>query len=108
MDEELKGLAALALRNEFYGEFSALCNKYLKAGECLGNDFADQLQDLCSLFGRDDKAKFEPLDIRTYNGIRSLECDSMVEALETYDHEIWVNDKMYFELRDGEYYWVGD
>lgn len=108
MDEELKGLAALALRNEFYGEFSALCNKYLKAGEGLSDTFDYQLQDLCSLFGRDDKAKFEPLDILTLRGTQDYDCDTLADALESYDPEVYVNDKMYFELRDGEYYWVGD
>lgn len=54
MDEELKELGALALRNAFWHSFSALVNDTLKASEGL-IDREDQLRmlgDLTSVYGR--------------------------------------------------------
>jgi len=57
MDDELKELAKLVLRNEFYMEFSAIVNGYLCALEAIEDNgdwhHEEQLQELTSVFGRD-------------------------------------------------------
>lgn len=56
MDEELKQLAALALRNAFWSEFSGLCNAYIKASEGLIDDQEETMGELTSIYGRDLKS----------------------------------------------------
>lgn len=56
MDEELKQLAALALRNAFWSEFSGLCNAYLKASEGLIDNQEEMMGELTSIYGRDLKS----------------------------------------------------
>ena len=51
MDEELKQLAALALRNAFWSDFSALANKYLEAATGLDVDAQErQMGDMTSIY----------------------------------------------------------
>lgn len=56
MDEELKQLAALALRNAFWSEFSGLCNAYLKASKGLIDNQEEMMGELTSIYGRDLKS----------------------------------------------------
>jgi hypothetical protein len=58
LDPELQHCAALALRNAFWHDFSALVNEYLAAGKGL-EEVEDQdrmLAELTSFFGRDENA----------------------------------------------------
>jgi hypothetical protein len=65
MDQELKDLGALALRNAFYRDFSALVNLYMEAAEGLDvEQFEAQLAETASVFGRDPNAESdEPLSL---------------------------------------------
>lgn len=113
MDQELQEVAALALRNAFWYDFSALVNAYLKTGEGLAVENQDyMLGDLTSVFGRDLKAKFDgSIDIWTQNGPNKLSTtshDTILEAL-LYKHatEVHLQGKKVFERRSGEWYFVG-
>lgn len=53
IDDELKDLAALALRNAFWFEFSSLVNNYLAASKGLDDKYQElQLGELTSIYGR--------------------------------------------------------
>lgn len=113
MDEELKQLASLALKNAFYDDFSALVNAYIKAAEGLGDDtFEMQLCETANVFSRDDKAEGDiRLHIWTQNGSRfaSSQHDTVLEALELdRATEVHLQGHRVFERRDGEWYFVGD
>lgn len=110
MDEELKQLAALALRNAFWHDFSALANKYLEAAA--GLDIATQegqMSELTSIYGRDTDAKGDvSLNIWTQNGESKLATtghETIIEALE-YElaTEVHLCGDKVFEKRDGEWY----
>lgn len=114
MDEELKELAALALRNAFWRDFSALVNKYLEAAD--GLDIATQemqMSDMTSIYGRDTKAASDVfLNIWTQNGESTFATtghNTILEALE-YEPatEIHLRGKKVFERRDGEWYFIYD
>ena len=113
MNTEIKELAALALRNAFWLDFSALVNDYLKASEGLC-DLALQETQMCkltSVYGRDTKADsdtFIVIWVRV-NEYRTCGCSSLMEALENEDAvEIHLQGAKIFERRDGEWYFVGD
>lgn len=58
IDDELKELAALALRNAFYTDFSALVNSYLAAAEGLDVDTLEmQMGEMTSIYGRDTEVE---------------------------------------------------
>lgn len=114
MDDEIKELAALALRNAFWYDFSALVNNYLAASE--GVDVTrDQEQMLCdtaNVYDRDTSAEdseTRPI-IWTQNGegrFSTTGHDTMLEALE-FDRatEVHLQGKKIFERRNGEWYFV--
>jgi hypothetical protein len=112
MDEELRDLAALALRNAFWLDFSALVNVYLEAAE--GLDISAQLMtmgELTSVYGRDTDAKAdEGLNIWTLNqgtGYRNTGHDTILEALEHKGAiEVHLRGRKVFEKRDGEWQFV--
>ena len=70
IDEELIGLGRSVLASSFYEEFSALVNKYLAAAEGdpeqQGDFLYGTLGEQSNVASVDDKAGFEPLDIRLH------------------------------------------
>lgn len=112
MDEELKQLAALALRNAFWKDFSGLVNKYLEAS--WGLDTAQQEQmmgEMTSVYGRDYAEPFDGFVNIYSTGPTYRDCghDSLVEALEySKAHEVYLQGRKVFERRQGEWCFVGD
>ena len=110
MDNELKQLAALALRNAFWHDFSGLVNAYLAAAEGLNvSDQESLMSETASVYGRDTKAEAnESVNIwtRKANGYTCGHA-TMLEALEYAEAiEVHVKAKKVFERRDGEWYCV--
>lgn len=112
MGEELKELAALALRNAFWHDFSALANKYLEAAAGLnvaGQEM--QMSEMTSIYGRDTEAKGDVfLNIWTQNGESKFATtghETILEALE-YElaTEVHLCGKKVFERRDGVWHFV--
>lgn len=109
MDEELKELAGLALRNAFWYDFSALVNSYLEAAE--GLNVAEQemcMGELTSIYGRNTEAKAKGIGCRieTHKDYRHK---TILEALEYRPAtEVWLSGTKVFERRDGEWYFTGD
>ena len=109
LDEEAKQLAELALRNEFYREYSALVNKFMEVGEGL-DDLEEQLQTMSNVYSRDLDAESD-LSLNNYmqDGCKGDSgYDQITDALESGYREIYVCGKCYFELRGDEYWYVGD
>lgn len=112
MDTELKELAALALRNAFWRDFSALANKYLEAAA--GLNMAEQemqMGEMTSIYGRDTKAKSDDLlNIWTQNGESTFATTGHTTILEALEHgpatEVHLRGAKVFERRDGEWYFV--
>lgn len=112
MDTELKELAALALRNAFWSDFSALANGYLNAAKCLGIDLdaqERQMGDLTSIYGRDMReAPAVPMFIGVHHadgrwrGVASLD-DALKDASAT---EVHLRGHKVFERRSGEWCYV--
>ena len=111
MDEELKQLAALVLRNAFWKDFSGLVNKYLEASEGLGIAQQERLMgEMTSVYGRDTKEPFDGFLNIYSTGPTYRDCghDSVVEALEYGKaHEVFLQGLKVFERRGGEWYFVG-
>jgi len=108
LDEELKSIALWVLRNEFYIDFSALVNEYLKSAEGLDIDEAERsFSDVANVYSRDeDMSREDPVNIWTVsdNGY-STGHDNILAALEFKSAvTVWVNGKVVFELdKDGEW-----
>lgn len=114
MDEELRALAMLALKNAFYEDFSALVNAYLKAAEGLDvTTFEMQLGETANVFSRDDKAEGDSRpNIWTQNvrgGFDTTGHEVLMEALE-FDRatEVHLQGRKVFERLGGEWYFTGD
>lgn len=113
MDEELKQLASLALKNAFYDDFSALVNAYIKAAEGLDDDtFEMQLGETANVFSRDDEMFDGDLHPNIWTGNTSgftTGHETLLEALE-FDRaaEVHLQGRRVFERRDGEWYFVDD
>jgi len=113
MDEELKELAALALRNAFWHDFSAMVNKYLEASE--GLDVASQemqMGEMTSIYGRDTEAKGDVfLNIWTQNGESKFATTGHETILGALEHEtateVHLCGEKVFERRNGEWYFIG-
>lgn len=113
MDQELKQLALLALKNAFYRDFSALANAYLEAAEGLGYAYpAEHLAEAANMFSRDIEADgdMHP-NIWTRNdrgGYDTTGHVTLYEAL-TFKRatEIYLQGVKVFELRDGTWYFTG-
>ena len=114
MDEELKELAGLALRNAFWKDFSALVNKYLEAAKGLDVEAQEmQMGDMTSIYGRDTEAEGDVfLNIWTQNGESKLATTGHETILESLEHkqatEVHLRGEKVFERRDGEWYFTGD
>ena len=116
MNEELKQLAALALRNAFWHDFSALVNKYLAAAEGLDIDAQErQMGDLTSIYGRDTGAEACTPGARyvsiwvEHNGTKpATSYGTLREALECGTaSSVYVSGEKVFERRRGKWYFVG-
>lgn len=115
MDDELKQLAALALRNAFWHDFSALVNKYLEAAKGLDTDSQEmQMGEMTSIYGRNkgEGTTDVTLNIWTQNGESKFATtghDTIFGALEHEPAtEVHLRGKKVFERRDGEWYFTGD
>ncbi len=115
MDEELKQLAALALRNAFYEDFSSLVNEYLKAAKGLDTEAQErQMGELTSIYGRNTSAE-DPevavLDIWTRNdrgGYDTSGHETLLEALEYLRaREVYLRGKLVFNRVKGKWKFVG-
>jgi len=112
MNDELKQLAALALRNAFWKDFSALVNKYLDAAKGLDTNTQEmQMGEMTSIYGRDTEAEGDVfLNIWTQNGESKFATTGHERLLEALEHEpateVHLRGKKVFELRDGEWYFT--
>ena len=114
MDKELKELAALALRNAFWRDFSALVNKYLEAAKGLDTDTQEmQMGEMTSIYGRntDEDAVDVTLNIWTQNAGGRFDNTGHETILAALEHaeatEVHLRGKKVFERRDGEWYFTG-
>ena len=113
MDNELKELAALALRNAFWHDFSALVNKYLEAAE--GLDVAQQemqMGDMTGIYGRGTEEVGDvSLNIWTQNGNSEFATTGHKSIVAALEHkaatEVHLRGEKVFEKRDGEWYFTG-
>ena len=114
MDEELKQLAALALRNAFWRDFSSLVNKYMEASTGLDVEAqARQMGDMTSIHGRDDKAPTVDVllgiwtqQVTSRTAIAVHDC--LVDALEHPGAtEVHLRGAKVFERRNGEWCFTG-
>lgn len=114
MDEELKQLAALALRNAFWSDFSALVNKYLEAAAGLDTDAQERLMgERTSVYGRDTTSEDVDLSLNlwTQNARGKFDTTGHETLLEALEHEqaneVHLRGRKVFERRDGEWYFTG-
>ena len=114
VDNELKELAALALRNAFYEEFSGLVNAYLEASEGLIEHQEALLSEMASVFGRNTKVEADAgPNIWTDQEANPLwtSCGhlSLLEALEMSNADrIGLNGKVIFERIGNEWVFTED
>ena len=118
MDEETKELAALALRNQFWRDFSSLVNAYLKASAGLDVEYQkQQMAEMTSVYGRSDSCNsknFKPSIWTQSEGRRHSRLSTrkyhrtILEALELETAaEVSLGGRRVFERRGGEWYFVG-
>lgn len=116
MDEELKQLAMLALRNAFWRDFSALVNEYLAAGRGLDTYLLEmQMGEMTSIYGRDTKAK-KDIDLNLWtagadehNRYVPRDHETILQALDRKDATaVHLCGQIVFERRDGEWYFADD
>jgi len=112
MDEELKELAALALRNAFWKDFSALVNVYLEAAAGLNINAQERMMgELTSVYGRDLYVKHTPylsvysIDARGVKGGYGLLCKDLNDP---HAQVIYMNSMKVFERRNGEWFFVDE
>jgi len=103
MDDELKALALLAIKNAFWHNFSALVNQYEAAGaglETTPDQLLYSLGDLTSVFGVDRSVEADtPISLWTGKADSSTTVhQTMVEALEHKGAiSLYLGGKMVFE-----------
>lgn len=107
MDEELKQLAALALRNAFWKDFSGLVNGYIEASYGLDLDQQERLMgEMTSVYGRDMAETYDDT-VNIYStgpGYRDCGHESLTEALEySKAHKVYLRGELVFERIDGEW-----
>lgn len=114
MNEEVKDLALLALRNAFYTEFSALVNEFLSAAEGLNvEEFETQLSETANVFSRDLYATGDNgPNVWTQNKGSRFNTSGHRTILEALEHkeakEVHLNGTRVFERRNGEWYYIGE
>lgn len=107
IDDELKELAALALRNAFYTDFSDLVNVYLAAAEGLDVDTLEmQMGESTSIYGRDTEAKGDAyVNIWTPRQTGPTGHDTILGALSDPEAtEVRLSGKRVFKKKNGEWY----
>jgi hypothetical protein len=113
IDEELKYLVALALRNAFYAAQNSLIANFMKAAE--GSDM--QVEELLEVHSFGDTETDSDLPPRIYVdwpvdvlGLRgSCGCETVVEGLEVDQAEcLYIDGIKMFERQDGEWIYVED
>lgn len=115
MNSELKSLAALALRNAFWHDFSALVNEYLEAAKEVDAGLQERLMgELTSIYGRNTSEKtVNTPNIWTQNDpgksiFSTTGHDTILGALEHYPAiEVHLQGQKVFERRNGEWYFIG-
>ena len=113
VDDELKELAALALRNAFYEKFSALVNAYLEASEGLIENQETLMGEMTSVFGRNPNIESDDQPIiwtdQENNPWASCGHVALLEAFEMEKADrIGLNGKIIFKRINGEWFFVGD
>ena len=113
VDDEIRALAALALRNAFYEDYSALVNTYIKVATGLSDYFDQDLQSMSNVFSRDGSSDADvSINIYTENGNERCTSgwDNLLEALNHREAtSIWVQGKKVFEQVDGKgWYYCAD
>lgn len=112
MDEELKALGLLALRNAFWRDFSGLCNKYLEAAEGLDVEAQERMMgDMTSIYGRETMEvsdHFISLYVETHTGFTNNH-STILEAFEQENSKnIYLQGRRIFERQlNGELHFVG-
>ncbi len=111
MNTELQELAALALRNAFWTESSAVANKFLKAAEGLDAPAQEmQMDDMTGIYGRDCMAESDMiLNIWVKNECGSIGYETIAEALKDDEAtEVHLCGKKVFERCDGEWRFLSE
>ena len=112
VDQELKSVAALALRNAFYEEFSGLVNAYMRASEGLIDEQEVMLSDMASVFGRLRNCQGESYpDIWSCDSKNptwtSVGHETMLEAFgRTEADRIGLQGRIVFTRENGEWYFL--
>lgn len=113
MEEELRELAALALRNAFWRDFSALVNKYLEAAEGLDIDAQERMMgNMTSIYGRDTEADTAdvPFNLWTRNGESKWATTGHEHILATLEMpeatEVHLQGRKVFERRASGWYFL--
>jgi len=110
MDDEVKELALLALKNAFYDAFSGLVNEYINAARGLDTDnFEAQISETANVYSRDltaDSHAWPEIWTRTrYGG--TCKHDSIIVALEAADAvQVYLQGRLVFERCSGEWFFV--
>lgn len=107
IDDELKDLAALALRNAFWLDFSRLVNSYLKASEGLDVDQQMLMDEMTSIYGcKQIDAENEHISILSGKDNELSSHKTILEALESEGAtEVYVSGEKVFEKRSGDWMW---
>lgn len=113
IDNELKELAALALRNAFYEKFSALVNAYLEASEGLIENQETLMDEMTSVFGRNPNIESDDQPTiwteQENNPWASYRYVALLEAFEMEKADrIGLNGKIIFKRINGDWFFVGD
>jgi len=108
IDEELEGLARLALCNAFWDEFSVLVNTYIAKGRGLDTDLLEmELGELTSVYGRDTEAGIGHMDIRGLGKYYRASHSTLVGSLKDVDaQKILLEGRLIFKRVRGEWNWV--
>lgn len=114
MDDELKELAALALRNAFYAEFSSMVNAYLVASNGLIDGQEAMMHETANVYSRNVRAHLdhEPSIYtlgKTNPSFNVTTHSTMLEAISCDDASaVCINGIKVFERDEAnEWRWVG-
>ena len=112
IDEETKYLAALALRNAFWDDFSDLVNKYLEASS--GLDIAKQeelMGTMTDIYGRNPRSVGDAtIGIWTKNGEGMFANSDHYTLLQALEHDpatkVYLQGRKVFERVDGVWHFL--
>ena len=107
LDDELRELGEIALRDTFYREYSMLVARYLQAANGLGiDDLRGRLAETSSPFGCLEMDVDVPMLIQVVKDGEASVCQTMAEALKAKGDEIRVAGVAAFEWRDSVGWYV--